>query len=395
MRDLQELYDAVDLAIASGERILPEERLAAAAHEMQDIRNRRGHIGDTLVVAIAGGTGSGKSSLLNAIAGSEVASTSRLRPHTDRPLAWVPSDDEGGVARLLDDLAVDPDDRHRHDVLAGVALIDLPDMDSTRPEHRRAVERLLPKVDALLWVLDPEKYRDPEIHQGFLEPLSHYAEQTVFVLNKCDLLDDDGIDQVARDLEVALIEDGYSSPRIFCTVADPSGTARGIDELVAYFDAEIDRKMTAQGKLVADVAGVIRRLGAEGGVWNGASVRWEERWARARDAAVNALIPGASVPSEDALCRIEDLVAAVASEVDPVTAHRLRERGSAIRIREAAVAAQEISSAGAAGPGEILDHYLEVPLAEVLRRRSHFAGTLAYAAVGARQLAERRGLMSW
>ena len=65
------------------------------------VRERRGFLGDTLVVALAGGTGSGKSSLLNAIAGRRIAEAGVLRPTTEQALAWIPTDPEPGLVELL------------------------------------------------------------------------------------------------------------------------------------------------------------------------------------------------------------------------------------------------------------------------------------------------------
>jgi putative ribosome biogenesis GTPase RsgA len=64
-RALSALAEAVEAAsgIVSAEDLAPISQIADAAHK------RHGFLGDTVVVALAGGTGSGKSSLLNALAG--------------------------------------------------------------------------------------------------------------------------------------------------------------------------------------------------------------------------------------------------------------------------------------------------------------------------------------
>ena len=207
MRDLQELFDAVDLVIGAAAGVAPEESVTAAAQAMRHLRGRRGYHGATLVVALGGGTGSGKSSLLNAIAGERIATVGRIRPTTERPLAWVPASAGDALDRLLDDLGIE--DRHLHDRDPGVAMIDLPDMDSIALSHRELVERMTGEVDALLWVLDPDKYHDHILHEDFLAPLAAHAEQTVFVLNKIDR-----IEPAAR---------GRCSPRSR-TPSSPTGT---------------------------------------------------------------------------------------------------------------------------------------------------------------------------
>ena len=73
--------------------------------------------------------------------------------------------------RLLDWLEVPR--RHRHapePALDGLVLLDLPDHDSVKLEHRLEVDRLVGLVDVLVWVLDPEKYADAAVHDRYLAP---------------------------------------------------------------------------------------------------------------------------------------------------------------------------------------------------------------------------------
>ena len=89
-RGVLELIDAVELAVSRSGSSAPREVINEAQRRIDGLRDRKGHFGEVLVVAMAGGTGSGKSSLLNAIAGEDVAGVSVLRPHTQTPLAWIP-----------------------------------------------------------------------------------------------------------------------------------------------------------------------------------------------------------------------------------------------------------------------------------------------------------------
>ncbi len=72
--------------------------------------------------------GPAKSSLLNAIAGEEVAKAGHIRPTTSQPLAWIPAQPEPGLVRLLDDMGIvdrvghDADDTLRHHRHAGHRL---------------------------------------------------------------------------------------------------------------------------------------------------------------------------------------------------------------------------------------------------------------------------------
>src|SRR4051794_21503350 len=62
----------------------------AAARAVQDeAKARLGLVSDAYVLALVGGTGVGKSSILNALAGRTVSEAGARRPTTARPVAWV------------------------------------------------------------------------------------------------------------------------------------------------------------------------------------------------------------------------------------------------------------------------------------------------------------------
>ena len=106
-------------------------------------------------MAVLGATGSGKSSVVNAVVGSDVATTGVRRPTTSSTLACVWGHDEGH--ELLDWLEV----KNRHRVakagsgsperptgsLAGLVLLDVPDHDSVALAHREEMERIAESGD--------------------------------------------------------------------------------------------------------------------------------------------------------------------------------------------------------------------------------------------------------
>lgn len=212
------------------------------------------------VIALAGATGSGKSSLLNALAGEPIARTAVTRPTTTRPLAVLPggrADDEASA--LLDWLGVD--ERvvapRAGAIPADAIILDLPDVDSDAPEHRLIAERMAAQVDALVWVLDPEKYADAVLHKDFIAPMAAHAEVTLVVLNQADRLDAASREQVSADLRRLLAREGLAG-------LDPllvsARTGEGIDALGGALE-RIARARTASAiRLRADARRAAARL---------------------------------------------------------------------------------------------------------------------------------------
>ncbi len=253
------LLDKADAAVAHSAGVLDSEIVESLARRAGDTRARLSYPASIVVAALAGGTGSGKSSLLNAVAGEDVALTAAIRPMTSTPLALVPEGAESVLTGYLDDLGIP--DRILHHGPQWLCLIDLPDNDSVEVSHRHTVDALLPRVDVVAWVTDPEKYRDASLHHGYLEPLARYQDQFLFVLNQIDRLDQGDVDVVAGDLRQALAQDGISTPEIVLIAADPvAGPPVGIEDFVDSLDAALDRRRVVERKALADLAGVASEM---------------------------------------------------------------------------------------------------------------------------------------
>ncbi len=321
MSDVVTALDTLDLAVSRAEGLVDEAALKEASAAADRIRDRRGFLGQTLVLALAGGTGSGKSSLLNAIADQHVTETGVLRPTTEEALAWIPAGPEPGLVDLLDRLEIRQ--RVEQTLLPRLAIIDLPDHDSVVLQHHLMVERMLPEVDGVIWVFDPQKYRDPLIHNDYIAQLLDYQDQFLFALNQVDLLGQNELAELRADLTRSLQEDGVHSPRIFETAADPPrGAPRNIEALREFLDEQLDDKAVSTGKLLGDIRRAGRRLGDEAGLLSGAGVGYEERWPSVRDSVVEAVTDGLGF--DDAVCRVGDFLTALSVETGGRFGSRLR-----------------------------------------------------------------------
>ncbi|WP_029289491.1 GTPase family protein [Cellulomonas sp. HZM] len=245
----QALQDALD---AAGER-LPADLAAQARAVVARTRERAGLSAEHTVVALAGSTGSGKSSLFNAIVGEDVAGVGVQRPTTSHALAMVTGDGAGPLLEWLEvgrrhELAVPPAGRPD----AGWVLLDLPDHDSVVTEHRVRAERLVERADLLVWVVDPQKYADAALHERYLRPLAQERELvTVVVLNQVDRLAPADAQACVRDLRRLLAQDGLPGARVLAVSAR---TGQGLDELRTLLADAAARREAATRRWAADLA---------------------------------------------------------------------------------------------------------------------------------------------
>ncbi|MFD0659082.1 GTPase [Thermocatellispora tengchongensis] len=184
---------------------------------------------DHTVVALAGGTGSGKSSLFNAVSGLELSPTGVRRPTTARTHACVWGLE--GAGPLLDWLqiqwrhrfarasALDKGDSQLH----GLILLDLPDHDSIRALTDREADRLIKVADLVVWVLDPQKYADAAMHTKYVAELAGHDAVTVFALNQADRLTREELAECMADLTALLKREGVASPTVVATSAITPG----------------------------------------------------------------------------------------------------------------------------------------------------------------------------
>jgi len=255
--------DAVEQAEATAERAAGRMRLSA----------------DHTVVAIAGATGSGKSSTFNALTGLELAATGVRRPTTSWAAACVWGSKD--ASEVLDWLGIPP--RHQTSRgsmldasrdegadLDGVVLLDLPDHDSTEVSHHLEVDRLVEKADLMVWVLDPQKYADAAVHDRYLKPLAAHADSIVVVLNHLDVVPEARRDSMLDDVRRLLVDDGLADVPL---VGLSAREGWGVDELRDEVGRRVADKALARGRVDVDVRAAAERLADAAGAGHGAPPR--------------------------------------------------------------------------------------------------------------------------
>jgi GTP-binding protein EngB required for normal cell division len=211
---------------------------------------------DHTVVALAGGTGSGKSSLFNKLSGAEFSTVGVTRPVTSEAHACVWG--VGGSGPLLEWLGIPRRYRYARSSaldsgeqsLNGLVLVDMPDHDSVMGHATGLVDRLVGVADLMVWVLDPQKYADRAVHRRFLMQLAGHAEVVAVVLNQVDLLTAAQVEECVHDLRRLLDSENLHEVQILVTSAV---TGAGIEELRKLLIEAVSARRASAARIAADV----------------------------------------------------------------------------------------------------------------------------------------------
>jgi GTP-binding protein EngB required for normal cell division len=245
----QDGFDAGLLADAETLLARAGERLRLSAHHT--------------IAVLAGGTGSGKSSLFNQLAGAQFSPAGVLRPVTREPHACVWGME--GAGPLLDWLGIEPRRRYARSsalaegerALTGLLLVDLPDHDSVLAGGSAEVNRLVAQADLMVWVLDPQKYADAAVHSRYLVPMAGHASVIAAALNQADLLTPEQAEDCVSDLRRLLDAEGLHDARVLVTSAT---SAAGVADLRKALIETVIARQAALRRISADVDAVAARF---------------------------------------------------------------------------------------------------------------------------------------
>ncbi|WP_349293724.1 dynamin family protein [Corynebacterium suedekumii] len=190
---------------------------------------RLANIDAPLLAVVGGSTGSGKSTLVNAIVGQQVTTSGVIRPTTRQPVlvanpadsAWFNSTRVlPGLAREQGEAGANPSATSLRTVASGavspgLALLDAPDFDSIDDRNRALASQLLAAADLWVFVTTPARYADQMVW-NFLNDAAGRDIEVIVVLNR---VDEDALATVPDDLRRMMAEAGLGEATLY-TVPD-------------------------------------------------------------------------------------------------------------------------------------------------------------------------------
>ncbi|WP_428354366.1 GTPase [Methyloprofundus sp.] len=180
-----------------------------------------------LIVAFLGGTGVGKSTLLNRLAGKQVALTGVVRPTSREVTLFHHSSVK--IAHLPDRLPLEKIKiaQHSEENNKHIIWVDMPDFDSTEQSNQQLVLEWLPHIDVLIYVVSPERYRDSKAWQILKAEGGRHA--WIFVLNQSDRGQAGQYEDFVKQLGTA----GFDNPLVYQTCCAMDAATTPLDEFVA------------------------------------------------------------------------------------------------------------------------------------------------------------------
>ena len=361
---------------------------ARAVVDRVDARLRVGT--DHTVVALAGATGSGKSSLFNALTGANLSTVGVRRPTTGATegATWGHpvgggGGGPGGSGTCSTGSVSSPGAATSPPAWPPTAssCSTCPTTTRSAAAHQDEVDRLVARADLLVWVADPQKYADAALHEGYLRRLASHRDVILVVLNQADRLPGPQLDACLADLAGLLTADGLGGVPLLATSAT---TGVGLDALRALVADRVAARRAAVERLLADIAVAAAGLGR---TCTGASVPAAPLDRAAEAELVAALATAAGVDAVvDAVGRAHRRQGALTTgwpvsrsvarvRQDPLALVR-RERLGRLRRSEVDAAGPDGTAAGLEAPGRTaaLDDVAGAQVALAVGRAARHAG---------------------
>ncbi|MFC6153555.1 YfjP family GTPase [Nocardioides yefusunii] len=256
--DLGARVEGLEQAVEAARGRLDDSLLDDTATVVERAAGRLRISAEHTIVALAGATGSGKSSTFNALTGLDLSAVGVRRPTTSWATACVWGSE--GAPELLEWMGVPArhqvtrdsmlSDTTTRDELDGVVLLDLPDHDSTEVSHHLEVDRLVHHADLLVWILDPQKYADAAIHDRYLSQFKGHEDVMLVVLNQIDRVPAERRGAMVDDVRRLLVADGLNGVPVIPVSAQEGW---GVAELRGAIAKKVASKKVARKRLEADV----------------------------------------------------------------------------------------------------------------------------------------------
>ena len=233
-----------------------------------------------LIVAFMGGTGVGKSTLLNRLAGRAIAKAGLERP-TSREVTLY-HHESISIQHFPDQFPLEKINIAQHDNPArkGLVWIDMPDFDSTEISNQQLVLQWLPHIDVLIYVVSPERYKDEKAWRILLAEGAKHA--WLFVLNQWDR------GQLGQfiDFNQQLHKAGFEDPVIYKTacIAGEQDEFASLEDMITTLvgshvveQLELRGKQLRQNELLTKLQSVEPAFG-DAAAFEALTSLWQSKW---------------------------------------------------------------------------------------------------------------------
>jgi len=212
--DTRKVVAGIDIA-------LPTSNQQRAQHIMEQMLDQLDHHliprvsqeASPAIVVVAGSTGAGKSTVVNALLGEPLTASGVLRPTTKVPHLFHHPLDAAVLTAVEQRARVIPSEA----VPRGLAIVDSPDLDSVRGENRDIAAQLLEAADLWIFVTTAQRYGDAVPWKAIREGAQRGASIAI-VLNR---VTPDVAAQVRHELMHRLASEQLEGLPLFVIPEDP------------------------------------------------------------------------------------------------------------------------------------------------------------------------------